>query len=193
MVRAILEDRKTQTRRVIKPQPPEGCTVGWSAFSGKMKIECRSYTIPHQSFIKVPYGKRGDRLWVKESHRLLDCTCTETCRTPGHVWYEADQSGYHGASLTRLRPSIHMPRWASRITLEIEIIRVERLQSISGPDAQAEGWPREQELYPTVNTNSKAQDWYRRLWNKINGEGSWTANPWVWVITFKKISNDQAH
>jgi hypothetical protein len=138
---------------------------------------------------KCPYGVKGDRLWVKENHRLLNCECKETCHIPGRVWYEADQSGYEGASLERLRPSIFMPRWASRITLEILRVRVEPLQEISGDDALAEGCANE------FGDKEIALNDYISLWESINGDGSWDKNPWVWAIEFKverKLTNRRA-
>src|SRR5689334_3164057 len=86
MVRATLAGQKTQTRRIMKPQPPEGCTVGWSAFSGENRIECRSYAIPHQSFIKVPYGAKGDHLWVKETWAFEE----------REIFYRADSTSISG-------------------------------------------------------------------------------------------------
>lgn len=179
MVRAILEGRKSQTRRVIKPQPPEGCTVGWSAFSGEDKIECRSYAIPHQSFIKVPYGKRGDRVWVKETFQYTDGSLNFQ---PGWV-YRATDPDWETLEDWKWKPSIFMPRKASRITLEITAIRVERLQDISEEDAVAEGAC----IKLVGHDDDFARNCYRKLWESINGKGSWDKNPFVWVVSFKRI------
>jgi hypothetical protein len=177
MVRAILEDRKTQTRRIVKNPEEYGCQL------------------PCANAIGGPYGKAGDLLWVKETHRLLSCECRETCWTPEHVWYEADQSGYEGASLEKRRPSIFMPRWASRITLEITGVRVKRLNDISGEDAVAEGIEerkgqgigRYRDYTNDTLVWPLAIDSYRTLWDSIHGKDSWKLNPWVWILEFRKI------
>ena len=134
---------------------------------------------------------------MKENHRLLDCTCTETCRVPGKVFYEADLSGYDGCLMTKLRPSIFMPRWASRLTLEITDIKVERLQDISDEDAKAEGieWGRHEpklpmegfKIYNGAGITNDPRLSYRSLWESINGPGSWDINPWVWALIFRRV------
>lgn len=220
MVRAILEGRKTQTRRLMKPQPRLGLSghgdvidPGYFVFEPNRKT---AIPLKDNAMYRVlplcPYGKPGDRLWVKESHRLVDCDCTETCRVPGYVWYEADSSGYLNASTNKLRPSIHMPRWASRITLEITNVRVARLQEISEEDAIAEGIYGEWKE-PLIDTNpvycmagftayyyggaegkrggfDKASQCFENLWStihKADGPNGWAANPWVWVLEFKRV------
>jgi hypothetical protein len=197
MVRAILAGRKTQTRRIINPQPLEGSTVGWSAFSGETHIECRSYAIPHQSFIKVPYGKKGDRLWVRETFQPIWAT-----EAPGNwktgegyaINYPAtdgikewvDETASDGELTRRCKPAIHMPRWASRITLEIVRVRVERVQEITEGGVAAEGFKKEGNLWhPMDSTNPiYAFELYWDLLNDKRGFG-WEKNPWVWVIEFK--------
>lgn len=175
MVRAILDGCKTQTRRVIKPQPDKEVIHG----------SCRAICGP------PPIYESGMRLWIKESHRLLNCQCRETCWRPGMVWYEADQSGYDGASLEKLRPSIHMPRWACRITLEVTGARVERLQDISEADAEDEGCIQtfqkvRQAGGAVVETPTLAVEHFENLWDSINSKRApWKSNPWVWVISFK--------
>ena len=167
MVRAILEGRKTQTRRVLKPQPDHfglhNCNKyplstldiegGWYGdFDGETKI------------INCPYGKVGDRLWVRETWQY---------NPYGGIVYQAG-SGIVDCDGRGWRSSIHMPRWASRITLEIMNIRVEKLHHITTADAVSEG------------TDNKTT--FETLWNSINekrGYG-WDKNPWVWVIKFKK-------
>jgi hypothetical protein len=144
MVRAILDGRKTQTRRVIKEKLMRG--------EGAHVNNCQ-------------YGKPGDRLWVRETFCYHDYLA--------RYLYKAD-----GVTGVKWKPSIFMPRIASRIMLEITGIRVERLQDISEEDAIAEGWP-------------KSSDWYRSLWESINGQGSWVLNPWVWVIEFMVLNNER--
>jgi hypothetical protein len=197
MVRAVLEGRKTQTRRVIKH---EGKIAVIQQSCGPMVLERYDAATESGFTLPCPYGHVGDRLWVREAHRLVNCECPETCRQPGMVWYEADQSGYENASLNKLRPSIHMPRWASRITLEITSVRVERLQDINEEDAIAEGIERHySEPYPEKIWWKSSNDRdiaygnprpaFGFLWDSINGKGDfrWDKNPYVWVITFKRI------
>jgi len=146
MARAIHENRKTMTRRVIKPQPLD---IHGSAF---MKTT------------KCPYGQPGDRLWVRETF----------AESRSGVIYRAApmfDDCEEGDVSWKWKPSIHMPRWASRITLEITAVRVERLQDISEEDAKREGFPDVVHFY--------------ELWTILNGKESWRANPWVWVVEFK--------
>ncbi|MCI8903507.1 MAG: hypothetical protein HFE70_04750 [Enterobacter sp.] len=176
MVRAILDGRKTQTRRVIKD-----CTVGRDQISkfiqiGKKFIGCYPEDVPELIRECCPYGVPGDRIWVRETF----------CSVPHHeepagcsaLLYAADGNGPYG----KWTPSIHMPRWASRILLEITDVRVERLNDISEEDARSEGI-----------SGSSARDIkeaYAALWRSIYGSDSWQANPWVWVIVFKRIEGD---
>lgn len=185
MVRAILDGRKTQTRRVVKPQPsqseyePEslyisGRTTERQEHNGKVIAKGSPYyaTTSVIEFAKrCPYGQPGDRLWVRE-------TFASMFKDEGPVCYRATESGMHSGPW---KPSIFMPRWASRITLEIVSVRVERLQDISDADAQEEG------CYPDdVNPSCGAIYRFCRLWRDINGEDSWDANPWVWVVEFRR-------
>lgn len=202
MVRAILAGRKTQTRRVVKFR--EDPSFVWSAPRRVQASSVYEYMqqdgtdgdiLATMRSVDCPYGKPGDRLWVRES-ALADppingswCGDVEwagtgkpwACvphkfRDTKHVIYAATQQS---CAHIRYKPSIHMPRWASRITLEITGVRVERLNDISDADVRAEGWTRQPE-------GDKFQ-WYRDLWNSINGAGSWAANPWVWVVEFKRL------
>lgn len=185
MVRAILECRKTQTRRVVKPQPEKSPvrTYQWKwtpkpkhsvSWNGPVRVDC-----PHCSIWTkhCPYGTVGDRLWVRETHMI----------SFGEIAYAATDQ--HLVGCDKWRPSIHMPRWASRLTLEITGVRVERLQEISDSDAMAEGVPCE----PVFDTDRGidgqvfARKEFQSLWQSINGPESWAANPWVWVIEFKRI------
>jgi hypothetical protein len=172
MVRAILDGGKTQTRRIVKQQPTpdelaEGVRFtesGWLLYGR----EFRGHTI------RCPFGQPGDRLWVRETWAPIPGGPA----TPENgVIYRADEH----AEKWLWRPSIHMPRWASRITLEIVTVRVERLWSISRGDAIAEGCPRRRD---TGGTSPVV--WFSELWESINGQASWSINPWVWVIEFPR-------
>jgi len=216
MVRAILREvnPKTQTRRIVKPQPAVktvtwGCTAGQGfgfSFGGGPRISC-------------PFGDPGDQLWVKETWRYHDWTedgepfveyaadgTVKLCTELDEVWRE--KTGDIWAKLSvrenfridgraadrKWRPSIHMPRWASRITLKIADVRVECLQDISEEDAIAEGAsPHRPE---PENFSCRAYPWephkvgFSLLWDSLNGKrpgASWADNPWVWAITFERM------
>lgn len=208
MVRAILEGRKTQTRRILKPKPermPGNEWHWWPCANIRMMIEIEPFLAgpdPTVAGSFCPYGAPGERLWVRE-------TFFTDRRDKGVVVYDATpewgkyrypmeviRSTHPDGSLTTRedsraamlpkfwtkRPSIHMPRWASRLTLEIVGVRVERLKDISEQDALAEGSPLQSGAFYHAT-------WYRGLWESINGEGSWDANPWVWVIEFRKVAD----
>lgn len=193
MVRAILEGRKTQTRRAIKADIFEA-EVEWNP-TGRTQVS-----------INCTYGKPGERLWVRETWREADSLLLggSEIDPPCIFAYKADNSirGFDGQiydtfglNFERLkwRPSIFMPRAASRILLEITDVRVERLQDISESDARAEGveqWP-DGNFKAYTKTPGKftyAKDAFRTLWQSINGPESWVENPWVWVIEFKRIA-----
>ena len=189
MVRAILSGRKTQTRRLMKPQPHAGVRRSVFVRSGLED--------GHGRELRCPHGAPGTRLWVREQFSYSYGTGVED-RSP--CWYWADGQPDYG-DWARPAPSIRMPRWASRITLEVTGVRVERLQEISYADAMAEGvehwvigdgW-REYGLPPSVEAAGthplrSARDSFASLWESINGPGSWKANPWVWVIEFRRVS-----
>ena len=183
MVKEILEGRKTQTRRIVgQKHIPFLENINTNFLYGNWEKR------------PLPYGQPGDRLWVREKFKTV---CDEEQwdaieyldgirikpELPDHntgfrFSWDCDNDN------VRWRPSIHMPRWASRITLEVTGVRVERLQDISGPDCWAEGiecagW--DSEKYGSVT------HCYRDLWESINGPGSWDKNPWVWVIEFKRV------
>ena len=190
MVRAILDGRKTMTRRVVKiAQHPQAERV--QHFEG-LRWDWLRYDGLRLSTFKCPFGKTGDRLWVRETFRLSDpndCACYEPCRCrSGQPMYRAD--GHYHDMEYKWKPSIYMPRWSSRITLEVTGVRVERLQDISEEDAQAEGAPLELGVLERTILGAKAR--YRsgfvRLWESINGPGSWDANPWVWCVSFKRVT-----
>lgn len=190
MVRVILEGRKTQTRRAIKPQPYldannnacwNGHNFGQSA-DGVPHIQQLSSQLPSTKTKRVycPFGQVGDRLWVRECFGLLGDKEKHVLHYRATHWRDGKNMGW--------TPSIHMPRWASRITLEITNVRVERLQDISEADAEAEGWLKRPEVSNDQQVHHDAgHDWFSDLWVSINGLESWAANPWVWVIEFKAV------
>ncbi|HDU4901972.1 TPA: hypothetical protein RFU16_003376 [Klebsiella quasipneumoniae subsp. similipneumoniae] len=213
MVRAILDGRKTQTRRIMAPQPaddiercifPNPEAIGWKS-SLRHKHGSTTAHFCH-------YGKPGDRIWVRETFQgplfdydLMDSYCKdptpfekpEFCvykadGVPAPEFYDADDELH-----CCWRPSIHMPRWASRILLEITDVRVERLNAISQEDAQAEGmeltgW---RPTYSDPDSGGEVMtpyDNFAELWSSIYGDESWKANPWVWVISFKRVEGGAA-
>lgn len=192
MVRAILDGRKTQTRRVIKGKGT------WSVedaddFSNR---KWPGYEDEYGTWTDMPcpYGQPGDRLWVRETW-----ACNPYDQT---TWYRAndDLPPRREYGPIGWKPSIHMPRWASRITLEVVRVRVERLQDISEQDAIAEGVKVFQDAIiepysnPPKRMELTAVHYFADLWNKINGHGSWDANPWVWVVDFKTLTTGrEAH
>jgi len=175
MVRAILAGTKTQTRRVVKPWTPRPNA------SAKAVPEDVAY-LPDFTCYRTtcPYGQPGDRLWVREAW-------ARTTVFPGTemvVYRESDNRTDYGGPW---KPGIHMFRRDSRITLEITEVRVERLQDISEGDAIAEGTPGGHGAIPGYGYNATPREQYRWLWESINGEGSWEANPWVWAVSFNRV------
>jgi hypothetical protein len=162
MVKAILEGRKAQTRRVVKPQPK----YDYYKFDHLDVIGLAVFT--DGTVVKCPYGKVGDKLWVRETwYQYAD----------GRVLYRASDNSQNYFSW---RPSIFMPRWASRITLEITGIRVERLQEITYEGCEREGF-----RLDVMGNWDRARLWYKDLWDKLNPKHNWDSNPFVWVIEFK--------
>ncbi|MDP8601536.1 hypothetical protein QZQ18_18905 [Serratia marcescens] len=210
MVRAILDGRKTQTRRALnwKRQPytemaerDDGSLWPWAEDGergGDIWFSC-------------PFGEVGDRLWVRETFAAFDADW----KHPGKPHDLKDgpwPNVVYPASVAKIpdgtcRPSIHMPRWASRMTLEITAVRVERLNDISEEDAKAEGvraignnfgngpaycdylLPN---LDDTAEWYNRASDSFKSLWKSIYGAESWRANPWVWVIEFRRVGGSDA-
>ncbi len=191
MVNAILEGRKTQTRRVLD----------WPTLHDSVCLDFEHDQVigelgEHGEVLDVKMRYRpGDRLWVRETWR--QCIRPHpTRRSAGAegILYRADDSfrvqrapgGYDKGYGGRWKPSIHMPRWASRITLEVTDVRVERLQDISEDDCDAEG----------VDRSHGGGEWgeesliedFMSLWNSINGPDAWEADPWVWVVGFERLS-----
>jgi len=186
MVRAILDGRKTQTRRVVKNQE-------WYNLKGEYGDRLRSVD-------RCPYGTAGERLWVRETwtpdHAPFYPHFPVAYRADAGFDYERNERGetYSPEQKAwfpyRWRPSIHMPRIASRITLEITGVRVERLQDISESDAIAEGVSNDMPIaWQTGDDTPRGM--FGELWESINGPDSWAANPWVWVIEFRKLEAAQ--
>ncbi|HDT2130034.1 TPA: hypothetical protein RCG87_001774 [Enterobacter roggenkampii] len=200
MVRAILDGRKTQTRRIMKVQPSDGFHPTHNGYD--LDLNAHWYTpgvvdkngclqpakkdvfgvADENEGYTCPFGAVGDRIWVRETF----------CAVPDHeepagcsaLLYAADGNGPYG----KWTPSIHMPRWASRLTLEITGVRVERLRDLSEDDAKSEGI--------TPSSGGVLPGWeyrinFRDLWMSIYGADNWEANPWVWVIEFKVVPNVQ--
>lgn len=244
MVRAILEGRKTQTRRVMVPQPPRWIDqFGFTCFTPEGHISGRGYWKgvpdeegPGEKFFRLAYGRAGDRLWVREAFNAdfafpgFDEGFPFWQDTPAafrgaeaarYLYYRADRSIVHatGSQYTgwedrrsldvdtdeprlihedgelldrmRWRPSIHMPRWASRIELEVTEVRVERLQEITEADAQAEG-VEPYIVHPLSSDEPEGATYampYAELWDALNSKRGygWDMNPWVWVISFRRI------
>jgi hypothetical protein len=208
MVRAILEGRKTVTRRPVKVQPFD---ISWSRHDHRIEYTAGraengdeidgSHAYSTRSggewSAKCPYGQPGDRLWVREAWAAdaqLDAIAPRKLSKGEPIRYPADgfthTAGCSMISPGRGRPSIHMPRWASRILLEITAVRVERLQAISRSDIRAEGLECPPDL-ASDDVSPNYRDWYpaawRDLWESINGAGAWDTNPWVWVVEFKRV------
>lgn len=221
MVRAILDGRKTQTRRIMKIQPSDGFHPTHNGYDLDLNahwytpgvVDKNGYLQPAKKDVfgvadenegyTCPFGAVGDRIWVREafqgplvSEEFLEeyRAYPEKFENPEYCEYAADggprpeycdldDNLRHG-----WRPSIHMPRWASRLTLEITSVRVERLRDLSEDDAKSEGI--------TPPSGGVLPGWeyrinFRELWMSIYGSDNWEANPWVWVIEFKVVPNVQ--
>lgn len=251
MVRALLEGRKTQTRRIVKPQPTNGWAfenppvLGRITSSHPKRGRFGAFVrrglgsdFPEADLIACPYGQPGDLLWVRETWADLLAVSPTTDEPmkigPGErlieeptfwidgegrkrwhydgqvIAYRAnsdvefcDGNGFMGdmadrSDMPTWKPSIHMPRWASRLTLRITDVRVQRLQDISEEDARAEGaglyvpghgFITEQTLHadPGYSNFLAPRQGFEAIWTEINGADSWAANPWVWAISFEVI------
>jgi hypothetical protein len=206
MVRAILDGTKTQTRRIVKPQWPD-----------LVEFMPGTWAIPTErpgSFEEIKYPwTPGDRLWVREAWRTYESLDHLPPRDIGRgagVEYVAGGSNVNGHETERLlgmgryRHACFLPRWTSRITLEVTDVRVERLQEISEADAVAEGARRFDEI-PIGSVLSRDNRWsmesilntdyglssarwaFANYWNRVHGPDSWDASPWVWVIGFRRV------
>ena len=218
MVRAILEGRKTQTRRVMKPQidlsewPLKPGTLekekewrymprvaDWHHIEenmwGLFNKGDRPSAVPYTG-VKCPFGQPGARLWVRETHYFHsdESISFRADKVDGVLWSSPQADGLERElDIPKWRPSIHMPRWASRITLEVVSVRVERVQEISEYDATSEGITPAPGCYDTflddAGKSISAENKFRLLWDSINAKRGlgWDANPWVWVIEFKMM------
>lgn len=193
MVRALLADTKTQTRRIGKTQCAEWTelAVEYSLHAKKGKVAVATHlAYPNGSarhgICECPYGIPGDRLWVRETFARIDGQTRPWIETDYKATYaHGDRLGDSLGIRKKWSPSIHMPRHASRITLEITSVRVERLCDISPDDCIAEGaWPIEQR---ELGRGHEAVAAFRIFWESINGPGSWAINPWVWVVEFRRV------
>ncbi|WP_080434091.1 hypothetical protein [Pseudomonas syringae] len=199
MVRAILSGQKTVTRRALKVQPHIDASGNFCVSGANYGQDIYGKPVTKNFVISnCPHGKPGDRLWVREAWQA-DAHMNEVApRELSHgepIQYPADgESRQTGCSMItpgKTRPSIHMPRWVSRILLEITAIRVERLQEISLAQVQREGcevrqfwlFGANQEEAQKIGTSV-----FGGLWSSINGAESWNSNPWVWVVEFRCIT-----
>lgn len=198
-IRALLAGAKTQTRRIVKPQPVLADDGSWR-WDGKLKGFVGASGTHADGFkscasFYCPYGKPGDLLWVREAHYIIG---EHAGRVPGSKWthYAADLSNNLDDTdhqWTRgWKPSIHMPRTSSRLTLRITDVRAERLQDISEADARAEGVTPLFGGMPAHADDDRPTHYtaFARLWQSINGPDSWDANPWVWAISFEVIKSN---
>jgi hypothetical protein len=200
MVRAILEGRKTQTRRIMKVQPEQPASGAYfDAYNGGPQWNWwASDNRQHLDQIVIcPYGKPGDRLWVRETWRgVISISPPDQHLELGVAQYTPDQDqcrrleyrATHKTNGERWRPLTQMPRWASRITLEITGVRVERLQEISESDAWQEGcqdFIGKESPWKGVLAPATVHG-FASLWESVYGPGAWESNPWVWVIEFKR-------
>jgi len=217
MIQSLLDGHKTMTRRVVKSidhdlldMMSEDAETGTpnsellellygpstddngKSMADQWMVRCTE--CPEEGVLTLGqgFGRVGDRLWVRETWRgVIGINPPHEPLKTGIARYTPDQEycrrveyrATQGVDAEPWRPSIHMPRWASRITLEVTDVRVERLQDVSDSGAKAEGI--------TVGKNTpQAVDQFCRLWRDINGEESWSANPWVWVIEFKRVDSE---
>ncbi|RMI00496.1 hypothetical protein [Stutzerimonas nitrititolerans] len=204
MVRAILEGRKTVTRRAIKPAPQMVTDSSIEPWSGDPAVLMR---LLEKSGKCCPFGQPGDRLWVRETWQGPLLSDDEMRADPGwwkdmsryqnpaHCAYRASGDSCEfvdpdGDMQCRWKPSIHMPRWASRIQLEITDVRVERLQAITYEQAAAEGIHRDHRMWFATDEGGPAfinpEAAFAQLWRQTGGD--FDSNPWVWVVEFKRVN-----
>jgi len=215
MVRAILDGQKTQTRRIIQSAAKNMQARGHEVIShrepgdkwyGDHVYSMRDRSGVWQDFTneeflaKCPFGQPGDRIWVREAFRVMGCA-TDVARL---MYKASERNSFTESTRTvpvasctkqpsqKWTPSIHMPRWASRITLEITDVRVERLNSISEEDARAEGCAGGHDSIPDYHYSATPHEHFHHVWTSIYGAESWQANPWVWVIEFRRVDGGAA-
>lgn len=217
MVRAILDGRKTQTRRVIKPRPDEGWHPEVGIYNptrvdrnGEEYPGAEVYGASDENEGQIcPFGQPGHRLWVREScwaYSGLEPFPSGFVIPPNpHMQHFYGYDDHPELQLMKDKaivfrvPSIHMPRWASRITLEVTKVRVERVQEIDEADSMAEGIKKLTGQFegcyvfadnPGAMSGTTAKECYQRLWDAINAKRGfgWDANPWVWVIEFRRLT-----
>jgi len=207
MVRATLASTKSQTRRVMKQQPEYPIVIAGDPHTMRYQPEGREALTLASLLRHCPYGLVGDRLYVRETWAIAS-KATDLVK----VYYAASEKQSHsefheylpvaladGLNPTwpKYRPSLHMPRWASRITLEITGVRVERLQGISDTDIEAQGidmaaLAEAQERYDVIAKDGNAsgrptlRSAWRDLWESTGGD--WDANPWLWAISFRRVT-----
>lgn len=207
LVRAILSGQKTVTRRVIKQAKGSSLSVemleSGQALLSWLVGHGPGYEVGEQlKFVDCPYGVVGDRLWVRETWycdhfevqkgpylQPADMHDLDQSREDGELVYAADGLTPYEQDQPVWKPSIHMPRWACRILLEITEVRVERLQDISRADIRAEGLQCPPEL-ASDDVSPNYRDWYPAAWRELweSTGGDWNANPWVWVVEFKRVT-----
>lgn len=180
MVRAILDGRKTQTRRVIKDLPEN--FPGGIRGDVSLKEVGEFWCLPtSRGYKKMPYGKPGDLLWVRETFQWCSICGTTNFRanSDGMCWQCSEDLG-------KWQPSIFMPREASRLTLRVVGVRVERVQDIEPKDCIAEGI----ENFGSFPSATMYREWFQQLWDSINAKRgySWDSNPWVWVVEFEAVT-----
>jgi hypothetical protein len=226
MVRAILAGAKTQTRRMIRIDDTPISEAAYKALRNQRGIPSNATNVRMLGYLKCdsppgsatvssrvwcPYGMIGDRLWVRETHAQFavgegmkravpQCVAYRaTCNDDGAFEYANGRGEIMRLRVTKWTPGIYMPRWASRITLEVTGVRVERLHEVAEVDARAEGAT--PYIYghgfiseggiaadPGIRSPSMYRAGFEQLWREINGCESWAANPWVWVVEFKRLT-----
>jgi len=214
-VPAVLAGVKTQTRRITEGAPADTYEVVPSLLCHRGDLwDFRRQDkrgVPHNPVaIRCPYGAVGDRLWIRESWRTEELASDGTdgiryqaddafipiasTAEAADRWVDAHRNGAHGK---RWRPALYVPRWASRATLEITEVRVQRLQQVSEADAIAEGVEAWEEQLDTAAIRTGAElaacrradrrAWFAALWQELHGPGAWGINPWVWAIRFRRL------
>lgn len=202
-VRAILDNRKSQTRRLVKPQPESIKVIA----DGKRLSINKDGFLKYEKPLDTPYGIPGDRLWVRETWafpRFQDDLTPSGVNYTQAIFYKPDVirrlsgPGTDGPwwmppDRGKWRSPIHMPRWVSRLTLEIKNVRVERVQEISEDDARREGvdawFPKSPELLRYVQEGGSYRNGFHEQWDDLNAKRGypWSSNPWVFVIEFRRI------